>query len=131
MEEELTPEELRKTSLLGSTVMQKILAGAYKGDLVDQHSFTTTDVVDAFAALAPHMTGPVTEPSIWCKELGDLFVEGAFAPRSRYADLERVRDAIVDWAIRKPDWLQNGTDGSVVIEIDPRRRDDDLDRKAA
>jgi hypothetical protein len=93
-----TPEDLRKTSLLGSTVMFRVLAGTY-AELVEDYEFDEEDVTEFFRKLAPHMDGPVTENSIWVTEVpDDIFTPGAFAPRSRRQDLKGLRDTLVSWA---------------------------------
>jgi hypothetical protein len=93
-----TPEELRKTSLLGSTVMFRVLAGTY-AELLDQYEFDEEDVTEFFRKLAPQMDGPVTEGSIWVTQVpDDIFTPGAFAPRSRRQDLKGLRDTLVTWA---------------------------------
>ena len=106
IEGELTTEELRKTSLLGSTVMHRVLASVYK-ELVDDQKFDDDDVIDFFSKLAPYMEGPVTDESIWVTNVGDdVFSVGALAPRSRRQDLKVLRDALVDWATATPQWLR-------------------------
>lgn len=93
-----TPEDLRKTSLLGSTVMLRVLAGTY-AELVENYNFDDEDVTEFFRRLAPHMAGPVAEDSIWITEVpDDIFTNGAFAPRSRRQDLKGLRDTLVGWA---------------------------------
>ena len=93
-----TPEDLRKTSLLGSTVMFRVLAGTY-AELVEEYGFDEDDVTEFFRKLAPHMDGPVTEDSIWVTEVpADIFTPGALAPRSRRQDLKSLRDTLVTWA---------------------------------
>ncbi|NNN15451.1 MAG: hypothetical protein HKL82_06295 [Acidimicrobiaceae bacterium] len=106
-DDELTTEELRKSSLLGSTVMLRVLAGAY-AELADKQAFDDEDVTDFFRKLAPHMAGPATAGSIWVSKVGDdVYSPGAFAPRSRRQDLKTLRDAMVEWAIAEPvpEWL--------------------------
>lgn len=93
-----TPDDLRKASLLGSTVMFRVLAGTY-AELVEAYEFDDEDVTEFFRKLAPHMDGPVTGESIWVTEVpDDIFTAGALAPRSRRQDLKRLRDTLVDWA---------------------------------
>jgi hypothetical protein len=107
VEGELSPSDLRRTNLLGSTVMQRVLAGAYK-ELVDVHRYDDDDVTEFFSKLAPHMEGPVTRTSIWIQHVGDeIFSEGALAPRSRRQDLKQLRDTIVNWALMQPEWLDS------------------------
>lgn len=111
VEDEITPEDLRKTSLLGSTVMHRVLAGVY-AELVDRQRYDDEDVTDFFMKLAPHMEGPVSKQSIWIARVDDeVFSEGALAPRSRRQDLKSLRDTIVEWATTEPEWL---TDTSAV-----------------
>jgi hypothetical protein len=103
---ESTPDELRRTSLLGSTVMHRVLAGVYEELVSDRHRFDDDDVTEFFRALAPHMEGAVAEDSIWIKHVDDdVFSPGAYAPRSRRQDLKLLRDTIVDWATTEPQWL--------------------------
>ncbi len=106
-DDKVTTEELRKSSLLGSTVMLRVLAGVY-AELADKQAFDDDDVTEFFTKLAPHMAGPVTASSIWVTKVGDdVFSPGAFAPRSRRQDLKTLRDAMVEWAIAEPapEWL--------------------------
>ena len=106
-DDNLSPEELRKTSLLGSTVMLRVLAGVYT-DLVDRHHFTEDDVIDYFRQLEPHMRGPVAKGSIWVEKVkDDVFSMGALAPRSRHQDLKTLRDAMVTWATTDAPWLNS------------------------
>ena len=102
---EMSAEDLRRTSLLGSTVILRVLAGAY-AELVDRHAFDDGDVIEFFSSLAPHMAGPTTEDSIWLQHMNeDVFAVGAFAPRSRRQDLKELRDTLVKWAETRPEWL--------------------------
>jgi len=102
---EVTADELRKTSLLGSTVMLRVLAGVY-AELVDRHKFDDEDVADFFRELAPYMPGPVGGESIWVTKVkDDVFTQGALAPRSRRQDLKTLRDTLVEWATKDPEWL--------------------------
>jgi hypothetical protein len=106
VDSDITPDELRKTSLLGSTTMHRVLAGVYEELVGDRHKLDDDDVTDFFRKLAPHMGGPVTSDSIWITHVeNDVFSEGALAPRSRRQDLKALRDTIVTWATTEPDWL--------------------------
>ena len=101
----VTADELRRTSLLGSTVMLRVLAAVY-AELVDRHKFDDEDVADFFRKLAPYMPGPVTGTSIWVARVrDDVFTPGALAPRSRRQDLKVLRDTLVDWAVMDSEWL--------------------------
>lgn len=103
---EMTPDDLRKTSLLGSTVMHRVLAGVYEELVGDRNKLDDEDVTEFFRKLAPHMEGPVTSNSIWVRHVDDdVFSEGALAPRSRRQDLKTLRDTIVTWGTTEPQWL--------------------------
>jgi|NGEPerStandDraft_6_1074524.scaffolds.fasta_scaffold34070_1 DNA-sulfur modification-associated len=107
-DETMTPEELRRTSLLGSMVMIRVLAGVY-AEMVDGHGLDDEDVTEFFRKIAPHMQGPVTSSSVWVtqvKEGENVFSPGALAPRSRRQDLKTLRDTMVGWAITDPRWLR-------------------------
>jgi hypothetical protein len=107
---ELAPEQLRKSSMLGSTVMIRVLAGVYV-ELVDRHKFDEQDVVEYFSLLAPHMNGPVQENGIWIKHAGsEIFTLKAFAPQSRRQNLKALRDKMIDWATTDPAWLKEDFD---------------------
>lgn len=102
---ELSPEDLRKTSMLGSTVMLRVLAGVYT-ELTERRAFDDDDVVEYFSKLATHMEGPATEDSIWIAHMDDeVFAPGAIAPRSRRQDLKALRDTLVKWAENTPEWI--------------------------
>jgi hypothetical protein len=103
---DMTPEDLRRTSLLGSTVLLRVLAGVYV-ELVEKQKWEDDDVIDFFSQLAPHMAGPATAKSIWIAHMDeDIYAEGAFGPRSRHQDLKALRDNIVKWALSEPDFLK-------------------------
>lgn len=102
---QLTAPELRATSMLGSTVMLRVMAGVY-AELTDRQMLDDEDVIEFFQQLAPAMEGPATENGIWIQHVPDnVFSIGAFSPRSRRQDLRTLRDAMVKWAIEKPHWL--------------------------
>jgi DNA-sulfur modification-associated len=102
---ELPPSDLRTRSLLGSTVMLRVLAGVY-AELKDVQRLDDDDITEFFQLLAPQMTLPVAPGSIWVSYVPDaVFTAGATAPRSRRQDLRTLRDSIVKWAIDRPMWL--------------------------
>src|SRR4029077_9314967 len=102
---DLAPEDLRRTSLLGSTTMFRVLAGAYQ-QLSEVQHYDDEEIVDFFSKLAPHMTAPITVDSLWVQHVpDDIFVEKATAPRARRQDLKTLRDALVQWAVTRPAWL--------------------------
>jgi hypothetical protein len=101
----LDPMRLRATSILGSTVMLRVLAGVY-AELVDRQGFEEADATEFFTRVAPHTAAPVRADSVWLDHVPDeIFSEGASAPRSRRQDLKSLRDTLVQWAKDKPTWL--------------------------
>jgi len=62
---ELAPEQLRQTSMLGSTTFLRVLAGVWY-ELVNEQKFDPDDVVELFALLAPHTGAPIEEDSVSC-----------------------------------------------------------------
>jgi hypothetical protein len=102
---QLLPGALRKSSLLGSVLTLRILAGVYH-DLKAEHAFTDEMVEEYFKRLAPHMGGPVYPESIWMAHLSNgIFDDGALAPRSRNQDLKYLKNKLVEWAVVRPDFL--------------------------
>jgi hypothetical protein len=104
-DDELSPEDLRRTSLLGSATVVRVLAGVYQ-QLTETQKWDDEDVAEFFGKLAPHMSVPVTDSSIWVTHVPDeIFAAGASAPRARRQDLKGLRDTLVDWAMTDPEWL--------------------------
>lgn len=100
----LDPPDLRKHSLIGATSMLRVIAGVYF-ELKDE-GWDDENVADFFTRLAQHMHGPVAEGSPWITEVpGEIFSEGAHAPRSRRQDLRSLVDTITAWAKNPPEWL--------------------------
>lgn len=96
-----TPEELRKTSLLGSATMLRVLAGVYH---VLAKDLSDDEISEYFSRLAPFMAGPIVDGSPWLQT--GVFEVGATAPLARRQDLEKLTDAIVHWAKATPQWLK-------------------------
>lgn len=104
-EGELEPEELRKTSLLGSTTMLRVLAGVYH-DLTTDDGWQPEDVMEFFSQLNPHMAAPLADESPWVTQIAeDIFAPGATAPTARRQDLKRLSETLRAWAINRPAWL--------------------------
>jgi hypothetical protein len=99
----LAPEELRKSSLLGSNLMLRALSGAYHELL---GPWEDEEIGGFFAKLNPFMNAPVREGSPWL--LTGAFDEGAVAPGSRAQDLRAVVRHLVEWAKTDPEWLDGG-----------------------
>ncbi len=121
----LTAPELRARSLLASVTMQRMLAGVYHDLLFAPQTNqvrpprdsaeperirvprprSRAEVVRFFQSLAPHMSAPVTEDSVWVKETNQ-FSAGDSAPRAAAPDLKELTMTVRNWAITPPDWLQ-------------------------
>lgn len=99
----LTPEGLRKASLLGSQLMLRILAGVYYEIVVDRER-PREEIVAFYKKLAPHMDGPVHQDSIWMEHTS-FFDDGAMAPYSRRQSITGFTDLLTEWAITNPKFL--------------------------
>ena len=103
----LTPEKLRKSSLLGASTMLRVLAGVYYE--LGRQKLDDDEISEFFGKLEPHISAPVTAESIWVTQLPEIFADGASAPRSRRQDLRALTDTITTWAIDPPAWLTGAT----------------------
>ena len=121
----LTPPELRQRSLLTSVSMQRVLAGVYHDLLFAPQTRLVRpprdpdepeairvprprsrgEVVRFFQGLAPHMSAPVREDSIWLGETKQ-FSLGDSAPRASAQDLKELTTTVRKWAIDPPEWLK-------------------------
>jgi len=101
---ELEPEVLRKTSLLGSTTMLRVLAGTYHA--LTEEEWQDEDIAAFFAELEPYTAAPVKEASPWVSQIPeDIFTPGASAPTARRQDLKRLTETLRAWALHRPAWL--------------------------
>ena len=105
---QITPQQLRKTSFLGSVVMLRILAGVYY-ELVTDRGQPRVKVREFFGLLAPHMSSdgsPIHPGSIWMEHANpEIFIEGAMSPRSRTQEQKETLAMLTDWAITRPAFL--------------------------
>ncbi|MGN6325829.1 DNA sulfur modification protein DndB [Pseudolysinimonas sp.] len=102
---QMTPDQLREQSLLGSPVFWRILAATYH-DLTTEHSFSREMVGQFFQKIAPHLEVPIHEHSLLLERIGmPAFVPGMSAPSSRRQDAVEVVEKFVGWAIDKPAFL--------------------------
>lgn len=118
---QLTPEMLRKTSLLGSVIFVRVLAGAYR-ELTVNRAFSHEMVVSYFQKLAPHTNGAAVANGVWVKNLPTVFTEGGMAPSGRRQDIALLHDTIVEWAILKPVFLDEApaqAPAKPAEEVDP------------
>ena len=122
----LTPPELRQRSLLASVSMQRVLAGVYHDLLFAPQTRLVNpprdpddpdkirvprprgqgEVIDFFKSLAPFMSAPLREDSVWVREAPQQFAPGDSAPRSSSRDLKELTTKVRNWAINPPEWLK-------------------------
>lgn len=115
---QLTPMQLRQSSMLGSAVMIRVLTGV-RYELVHEHAFTDGMVRDYFTKLAPHMASPAHENSIWKRHVPDhVFEDNALAPRGRRQDWAQLQKTLVEWALDKPAFLNEPPAPAPEPEID-------------
>lgn len=98
-----SPERLRKTSLLASTTMLRVLAGVYNELAKDVPDEVAGEF---FAKLSPFMSAPVRKDSPWLQIGGEIFSEGASAPKARYQDKELLTNTITRWYKTEPAWIK-------------------------
>lgn len=96
----LQPKELRKTSLLGSVTMLRVLAGVYHNLRVRE--VDDDEIRDFFESLAPHMAAPIARDSLWLAHT-DVFNEGAFGPQARAQNLKSLAHTISTWYDEPPE----------------------------
>jgi hypothetical protein len=96
---QLKPTELRRRSLLGSTTMLRILAGAHR---TLRSEFTDGEIIERFSVLSPIMALPVEPGSPWLAT--QSFSVGASAPMARNGNMIAVATQIVKWCQQRPDW---------------------------
>ena len=121
----LTPSLLRKTSLLGSVVTLRVLAGVFR-ELKGKHAFNDHMVIEFFRTLAPHMTGPIFPESVWMANmpLGTNY-EGTVAIGSRLQSQRAAMAALIGWAIDKPEFL-NQVAPRPVIEVEEASTEEEM-----
>jgi len=97
-----TPEDLRKTSLLGSATMLRVLAGVYN-ELASKDNMSDDEIQEFFSKLAPFMDAPVEKDSPWME--AGVFSVAAMAPKARGGDLQALARTTIRWARQTPKWL--------------------------
>ena len=104
---DLTPQELRARSLLGSLTMLRVLAGVFHNLVLaaeeDAEALDPESVTDFFRQLAPHMDAPVAKDSVWIsaedfKEKGADFNVGAYGPQARSQNIKDLTEVLTRWA---------------------------------
>jgi DGQHR domain-containing protein len=99
-----TPETLRRTSLLASPTILRVLAGVFHNlavelddDIPKLREEGVTAAKEFFEKLAPHMDAPVLEGNPWMAT-GVFPEEGGMAPGSRSQELSGLTDTLTAWA---------------------------------
>jgi hypothetical protein len=100
----ITPEDLRKTSLLASPTILRVLAGVFHNLAVEQIDDIPhlvpggyESALKFFTRLAGQMDAPVLPKTPW-HETGFFPEEGGMAPSSRAQDLSGLTDRMTKWA---------------------------------
>lgn len=93
---DVSPEQLRSSSLLGSITMLRVLAGVYHD--LRASGVEVDDITDFFMKLSRHTGGPVRTGDIWfTTDAKQDFTEGAYGPNARRQNLAHLVDVIVAW----------------------------------
>lgn len=96
-------QELRRTSLLGSVGMLRVLAGVFRELRAGDNPVELDDITEFFKRLDPHMAAPIAETSIWRTTAanGD-FEPNAAAPIMRTQNIVHLVGVIVTWYKKAP-----------------------------
>lgn len=102
--DELTvAQQLRRTSLLGSVGMLRVLAGVFHQLRAGDNPVELGDITEFFKRLDPHMAAPVTETSIWrTTAASDDFEPNAAAPIMRTQNIVHLVNVITGWYKQPP-----------------------------
>jgi hypothetical protein len=116
---QLLPDDLRKTSLLGSINMLRGLAGTYH-ELVVNHAWKPDMVQKFFKELNKHMEGPVYPGSIWLEYMHrEVFSDGGMAPHGRHQDMKRLSMTMAEWAIDNENFVKRAPVERPVVVVEP------------
>jgi DNA-sulfur modification-associated len=96
-------QQLRRTSLLGSVGMLRVLGGVFHELRAGDNPAELDDITEFFKRLDPHMTAPVTETSIWrTSDSGTDFEPNAAAPIMRTQNIVHLVSVITGWYKKAP-----------------------------
>jgi hypothetical protein len=108
--DDLSPQDLRPRSLLGSAPILRSLAGAYFALVRDPQNddpMSPVGIISFLGKLSRFMEAPVPEGSPWL-EAEDLIDVGAMAPRTANAGaLKELTSMVVAWGKNEPAWLKS------------------------
>lgn len=122
---QVLPDTVRDTSMLGSPLFVRVLAGAYH-ELTENHGWTKSMVQEYFTSLAKHTNAPAHLNSIWKLHAApEAFMDNAFGPNGRRQDAKGLVMSIAYWAIDRESFVDEEPKPAPVIEEpDP---DDEVD----
>jgi DNA-sulfur modification-associated len=102
--DELTmAQKVRRTSLLGSVGMLRVLGGVFRELRAGDSPAELDDITAFFKRLDPHMAAPVTETSIWRTTDASIdFEEKAAAPIMRTQNIVHLVGVITGWYKKAP-----------------------------
>lgn len=101
VEGRLGAPELRRRSLLGSVSMLRVLAGVFYQ--LRENDCSDDEIAEFFARLAPHMTAPVAEDSLWRTTAASQEIqERATGPMARAQSLKYLTQEITRWYTQAP-----------------------------
>jgi hypothetical protein len=96
-------QELRRTSLLGSVGMLRVLGGVFRELRTGDNPVELDDVTAFFKRLDPHMAAPVAETSIWRTSNANVdFEPNAAAPIMRTQNIVHLVSVITGWYKKAP-----------------------------
>lgn len=105
--DELTAaQQLRRTSLLGSVGMLRVLGGVFRELRSGDNPAGLDDITEFFKRLDRHVAAPVTENSIWRTSAASAdFEPDAAAPIMRTQNIVHLVGVITGWYKKAPDVL--------------------------
>jgi hypothetical protein len=96
-------QELRRSSLLGSVGMLRVLGGVFHELRAGETPAELGDITEFFKRLDRHMTAPVTDSSIWrTSETRPDFEPDAASPIMRTQNLIHLVGVITGWYKKAP-----------------------------
>ncbi|WP_433666916.1 DNA sulfur modification protein DndB [Nocardia sp. CA-136227] len=99
-------QHLRRTSLLGSVGMLRVLGGVFRQLRAGDNPAELDDITEFFKRLDPHMAAPVAETSIWrTTDTHPDFEPNASAPIMRTQNIVHLVGVIAGWYRKAPNGL--------------------------
>src|ERR1700761_1325223 len=96
-------QQLRRTSLLGSVGMLRVLGGVFHKLRASENPAELDDITEFFKRLDPHMTAPVADTSLWrTTDARSDFEPNAAAPIMRTQNIVHLVGVITGWYKKAP-----------------------------